>query len=217
MKCILDFKPYSWFGGQMSRCDGYIVDENDKVLCLLNGKWDQCFFSTDDTSSKSDFSKKCDKLIKDDPKIKANENKIQLIWKTSDVNLNPEQYLFSEFTYKLNEIYDDLLKDARFKVADEKLKKSREISLGPLPITDSRFRPDMRLYEEGKVETASHEKNRLEEKQRENRNKMECGELKQWTPLWFDKKPHLLVEDEETWTFNHNYWKRDYSKCPNIY
>ena len=61
---------------------------------------------------------------------------------------------------------------------------------------------------------AAHEKNRLEEKQRENRNKAESGETKPWTPLWFDRKPHFICNDEETWAFNNNYWKRDYSKCP---
>jgi hypothetical protein len=217
MKCTLDFKPYGWFGGQMSRCEGHIADENGKVVCLLNGKWDQCFFSTEDTSSSSDFAKKCDKLIKDESSSKVNDKKIQLLWKTNDVNLNPDHYLFSEFTYKLNEIYDDLLKDTRFSIKDEKDNRSKEVSLGPLPSTDSRFRPDMRLYENGKIDTAAHEKNRLEEKQRENRNKAESGETKPWTPLWFDRKPHFICNDEETWAFNNNYWKRDYSKCPDIY
>lgn len=35
--------------------------------------------------------------------------------------------------------------------------------------TDSRFRPDIRLMEEGQIERAAQEKTRLEEKQRESR------------------------------------------------
>ena len=36
----------------------------------------------------------------------------------------------------------------------------------PLPPTDSRFRPDIRKMEEGDIDLAGQEKNRLEEKQR---------------------------------------------------
>ena len=50
-----------------------------------------------------------------------------------------------------------------------------------LPPTDSRFRPDIRQMEEGHIDQASQEKNRLEEKQRETRQIMERrGE--EWRP-----------------------------------
>jgi hypothetical protein len=43
----------------------------------------------------------------------------------------------------------------------------------PLPPTDTRFRPDIRKMEEGDIDLAGQEKNRLEEKQRESRKVME--------------------------------------------
>lgn len=42
-----------------------------------------------------------------------------------------------------------------------------------LPPTDSRFRTDQRALEEGNIEIASKEKNRLEEKQRRRRKRNE--------------------------------------------
>jgi hypothetical protein len=47
--------------------------------------------------------------------------------------------------------------------------------------TDSRFRPDIRLMEEGKMDLAGQEKCRLEEKQRVARNLME-KHREDWQP-----------------------------------
>ncbi len=43
--------------------------------------------------------------------------------------------------------------------------------------TDSRFRPDQRLLENGKIDEASNEKFRLEEKQRAARKKREASHV----------------------------------------
>lgn len=43
----------------------------------------------------------------------------------------------------------------------------------PLPPTDSRYRPDIRKMEEGDINQAGQEKDRLEEKQRTSRRAME--------------------------------------------
>ncbi|OQR70774.1 oxysterol-binding protein-related protein 1-like [Tropilaelaps mercedesae] len=56
---------------------------------------------------------------------------------------------------------------------------------GHLASTDSRFRPDIRLLEEGDLNGASAEKHRLEEKQRETRKAR--GKNAEWKPLWFEK------------------------------
>ena len=75
-----------------------------------------------------------------------------------------------------------------------------------LPKTDTRFRPDQRLYENGQVEEAEAEKLRLEQKQRENRRAMEL-EQKPWTPRFFEQ---VKSEDSESgleWVYNGEYWK----------
>lgn len=51
----------------------------------------------------------------------------------------------------------------------------------PLPPTDSRFRPDIRKMEEGDINLAGQEKDRLEEKQRAARRTME-KRREEWQP-----------------------------------
>ena len=232
IKCVLDFKPYSWFSGHLNRCDGYIVDAHDNKLALLNGKWDECFYATNNVANSGEFLRTTEKFItdKESRSDKSHKKKqksgttsntnddIQLIWKFNDdehEKCYQDYYFFTQFTFKLNEMYDALTNPTIININENAMTKS--VSLGPLPPTDSRYRPDMRLYENGDIETASSEKNRLEEKQRETEKKMEKGEIEKWKALWFEKKSHAICEDEETWSFNNKYWNREYSKCPDIY
>ena len=78
--------------------------------------------------------------------------------------------------------------------------------IGP---TDTRFRNDQRFLEEGKVDEADEEKNRLEVKQRKGRKVREqSGE--EWTPNFFRKVPHPYIADMHIWEFisDNNYWNR---------
>ena len=60
---------------------------------------------------------------------------------------------------------------------------------GVVAPTDTRFRKDQRLCEEGKLEEADKEKLRLEQKQRETRNARDkSGE--EWKPKFFIEKFH---------------------------
>ena len=56
-----------------------------------------------------------------------------------------------------------------------------------LPPTDSRFRPDIRKMEEGDIDLAGQEKNRLEEKQRMTRQLME-KRREEWQPRSVDDR-----------------------------
>jgi hypothetical protein len=53
----------------------------------------------------------------------------------------------------------------------------------PLPPTDSRFRPDIRKMEEGNIDLAGQEKDRLEEKQRAARRAIE-KRREDWQPRY---------------------------------
>ncbi len=53
----------------------------------------------------------------------------------------------------------------------------------PLPPTDSRFRPDIRKMEEGNIDLAGQEKDRLEEKQRAARRTIE-KRREDWQPRY---------------------------------
>jgi hypothetical protein len=69
-----------------------------------------------------------------------------------------------------------------------------------LPSTDTRWRPDQRAYENGDLETAITEKNRLEEKQRlAKRIRDETHE--RWSPMWFS-----TLGGE--WKYQGGYWER---------
>ncbi|XP_015793635.1 oxysterol-binding protein-related protein 3 isoform X2 [Tetranychus urticae] len=71
-----------------------------------------------------------------------------------------------------------------------------------LPITDTRFRPDQRLLEEGKIQKAENIKMVLEQLQRERRKEREeKGEAHK--PRWFKQEP---VDDELNWVSNDEYW-----------
>lgn len=75
------------------------------------------------------------------------------------------QYFFTQFQRNLNHLPAELLPR--------------------LPPSDSRLRPDQRSYEYGKLDLATAEKNRLEEKQRAARKLLEKSGA-EWHPVWFD-------------------------------
>jgi hypothetical protein len=221
IKCSIEFKPYSWFSGrQTNRCEGHITDANQNKVALLYGKWDECFYATNDVKrGASKFAKSCEKLIQSSGEKKLPQNEgIELIWRTEDTpnSLHEKYFNFSDFTMQLNEIYDDLKHESYVKLNDD---SNQMVQIGPVAPTDCRYRPDMRLYEQGEVDIASNEKHRLEEKQREKRVKFESDEMKDgnYVPLWFDKKKHHVVQSEELYVFNEKYWLRDFTQSPDIY
>ncbi|KAF9911109.1 Oxysterol-binding protein- protein 3 [Linnemannia zychae] len=116
-------------------------------------------------------------------------NKLERLWKVNTPPPNHERYYgFTAFTIQLNEITKGLEKK--------------------LPRTDTRFRPDQSLFEQGRVEEADREKLRVEQKQRELRKQMESrGEP--WEVRWFEKKPDPQTEDPEgqTWVYKGGYWE----------
>ncbi|XP_013874879.1 oxysterol-binding protein-related protein 7 isoform X2 [Austrofundulus limnaeus] len=107
------------------------------------------------------------------------------IWKP---NAQPDDYAqfygFSQYARELNELTPDLI--------------------GVLPPTDTRFRPDQRLLEEGKVAEADKKKDEVEEKQRERRKEMaKRGE--EHVPRFFRKA--VDETGQEVWLYDGTYWK----------
>ncbi|KAJ3224530.1 hypothetical protein HK099_008329 [Clydaea vesicula] len=95
----------------------------------------------------------------------ATPNTLQVIWRSKPAPPNhQDMYGFSYFAADLNDLTPDLTKY--------------------LPKTDTRFRPDQRKYEQGHVEEAEIEKQRLEQKQRDARKKNEDV----FAPSWFELK-----------------------------
>ncbi|KAG8999859.1 hypothetical protein FRB94_005884 [Tulasnella sp. JGI-2019a] len=129
--------------------------------------------------------------------LDAKGSHLKVLWRANPFPAHAQQYYgFTDFTMSLNEITDDL-KDGR------------------LPPTDSRFRPDQRAMEEGEIEIADSEKERIEVAQRARRKaRDENGEV--WTPRWFEPS-----EEEDEWVFKGDYWesreKKSWDVCPTLW
>lgn len=129
--------------------------------------------------------------------VGLNDLTFSVIWRVkppSCLDICKKYYGFTPFAIELNEI--------------------TPIEKGKLPKTDSRLRPDQRLYEQGKVEQADQEKSRIEKKQRETRAWFEENN-KTWQPLWFqleqqESASHSSPREEGTnhpsWKFVGEYW-----------
>lgn len=100
-----------------------------------------------------------------------------------------EYYNFTHFTLKLNELTSELAKT--------------------LPRTDSRFRPDVRKLEEGDLDAAANEKQRLEEKQREARAKDKRFKDPSTDFLLF-KLSTVPGTKDQFWLYTGGYWE---NKC----
>ncbi|XP_068435282.1 oxysterol-binding protein-related protein 7-like isoform X2 [Clinocottus analis] len=107
------------------------------------------------------------------------------IWKPNvQPDDHPQFYGFSQYARELNELTPELK--------------------AVLPLTDTRYRPDQRLLEEGKVAEADKKKDEVEEKQRERRKEMtKRGE--EHTPRFFSKS--VDEAGREMWLSNGSYYK----------
>ncbi|XP_074071724.1 oxysterol-binding protein-related protein 6 isoform X7 [Macrotis lagotis] len=107
------------------------------------------------------------------------------IWRPGSMPTNYELYYgFTRFAIELNEL-DPVLKDL-------------------LPPTDARFRPDQRFLEEGNLEAAASEKQRVEELQRSRRRYMEENHMEH-IPKFFKKV--IDANQREAWVSNDTYWE----------
>ncbi|XP_062848450.1 oxysterol-binding protein-related protein 3 isoform X2 [Trichomycterus rosablanca] len=103
------------------------------------------------------------------------------IWRTNPMPPDYEQYYgFTKFALELNEL------DLQTKAL--------------LPPTDTRLRLDQRLLEEGSVEAAEVQKQRIEQLQRDRRRVLEENSMEH-QPRFFQKS------EDDTWVSNNTYWE----------
>jgi oxysterol-binding protein-related protein 3/6/7 len=108
---------------------------------------------------------------------KLGPNHLQVLWRMVPFPKNSlDFYGFTTWGITLNEMTADLQ--------------------GKLPPTDSRYRPDVRALEEGNLDRAEAEKERLEELQRERRKQGKDRE-----PRWFRRKG-------DEWVYAGGYWEQ---------
>ncbi|TBU64886.1 Oxysterol-binding protein-domain-containing protein [Dichomitus squalens] len=107
---------------------------------------------------------------------KIDSSHLHVLWRINPFPKNvAECYGFTYFGITLNEITPDLK--------------------GYLPPTDSRYRPDVRALEEGDLDTAEQEKQRIEDLQRQRRQ-----EGRERSPRWFKQVG-------EEWIYAGGYWE----------
>jgi hypothetical protein len=114
-------------------------------------------------------------------------------------DLNSLNYPLNFETLKLNEINDELKKF--------------------LPISDSRFRPDIQIYENGDLEKTEEVKKKLEEKQRVKFKDLE-DKKEEYKPKYFKKEKNELSNDE-VYVYCGDYFeerkKGDFGEMPNLF
>lgn len=109
---------------------------------------------------------------------KEGKSNFERLWEIDEFPKGAEKhYGFSKFAVQLNE--------------------TTELEKDKMAPTDSRLRPDQLALESGDVDKAEQEKKRVEEKQREKRNKSQAPK-----PKWFEKK------DGDRWSYTSKYFEQ---------
>ncbi|CAF0936458.1 unnamed protein product [Rotaria sp. Silwood1] len=232
MKAILNFKPYSWSSKELHKVEGYIYDSQKRKVRGLYGYWTDSLYSIDIDRFEL-FLKQQKKEIKNSSKYPQQQTINSSTATPNDIdstdldeelpevdpsheqlNLPPNSLTLWRIMPKLeyaSQYYNFSLFTMALNQWTEEDKKTRP----PLPPTDSRFRPDIRKMEEGDIDLAGQEKDRLEEKQRATRRTME-KRREEWQPRWFRRIKHS-VTGQDVWISNEKYWHRNWANCPDIY
>ncbi|XP_064597010.1 oxysterol-binding protein-related protein 1-like isoform X2 [Liolophura sinensis] len=218
-KAKLNFKQGGWFGKDLHAVEGYIYDAEKRKVKALYGNWvkglfavnvDQYTESVSSSGSRSEHSTprkskhtngskhslEDDDIPRVDSHFDLNIPGQQCLWRAHPRPCHSEQYFnFTTFAMMLNELTDEMREG--------------------LPPTDSRLRPDIRHLEEGMIDLAAEQKNRLEEKQRAARKERK-KKKEEWVPTWFhwDVNP---VTGKEDWLLKDDYWQRKWDTCPDIF
>lgn len=222
----LSFKKAGWFGNDLHRFDGFI-EKDKKKYRYVYGKWSnyiksveyneyerymkdsqQKIFRIPDQPDQSGSTNGLMPSSSSSPEKYANNNNnnssavpsegdrksafkksessqsldiphSRTLWRLEARYLE-EYYNFTLFTMKLNELTPEIEKE--------------------LPPTDSRFRLDVRKLEEGDLDAAASEKEKLEEKQRAARARDKRFRDPSPDFLWFEQK-------DKFWIYKGGYWE----------
>ncbi|CAB1329471.1 unnamed protein product [Coregonus sp. 'balchen'] len=215
-KCVLNFKPCGMFWKELHRVEGYIQDKSKNKLCVIYGKWTECIWSVDPQTYESNkkAEKKGDSKKQKSPEepegadndVADNMPEVQetvavipgstLLWRISSrPQHSAKMYNFTNFAMSLNELEPGMQ--------------------ATLASTDCRLRPDIRAMENGDIDEASREKERLEEKQRLARKDRSKDE-EEWSTRWFQSGTNPYTSSQD-WLYTGGYFDRNYSDLPDIY
>lgn len=213
-----------WFDKDIHKVRAIVCDRFKNVHFFIHGKWSEeiyiayvknlkrmnyssYFFNEDGTENTGHYNRNSVNDFINNFDWQFYENQIEnlksvCVWKAQQRPMNSDQYYgFNFMTMELNEITPEYDKTKGASIA----------------CTDSRFRPDQRNYENGNIEVAMSEKQRLENKQRQ-KSKMQDTTYK---PRWFYKDKDPIYRDNEMYMFNHKYWtakeNNEFPNTPDIF
>lgn len=187
LRAVLNFKPCGWFSRDLHMVQGTVLSPNLDALHYLCGKWPEELYSS---VKALDHATVC--AMSDEQK---KEHGVQLLWRSVPRNpLAADYYDLPLFAITLNELRPEMK--------------------ACLPPTDSRFRPDVRLMEEGDYKRAAVERNRIEAK---HRRRLQAQDPKLCKPRWFRKTINPRTKHEE-WVYAGNYWEQThFDGCLDLY
>ncbi|XP_064419729.1 oxysterol-binding protein-related protein 6 isoform X2 [Latimeria chalumnae] len=158
--CKLTFIKGNYWSSKVNEIQGFVMDQEGKVVHCLFGMWHEGLYCGVGPSAKC-------------------------IWRPGSMPTDYELYYgFSRFAIELNEL-DPVMKDL-------------------LPPTDARFRPDQRYLEEGNIEAAAAEKQRIEELQRIRKRHIDENNIA-YHARFFTKV--VDGNQREVWVTNDTYWE----------
>ncbi|XP_055727478.1 oxysterol-binding protein-related protein 6-like isoform X1 [Salvelinus fontinalis] len=158
--CKLTFVKGNYWSSNVNEVQGFVMDQEGKVVRRLFGKWHEGLYCGVPPSARC-------------------------IWRPGSMPTDYELYYgFTRFAIELNELCPEM----------------QDL----LPPTDARFRPDQRHLEEGNVEMAASEKQRIEDIQRTRRKWQDENDIKH-EPRFFKKV--VDANQRERWVTNNTYWE----------
>lgn len=174
--------------------EGKIVDKNKKIKYYIKGSWCSSLYLIEVENEKELRKVDFDYIQKNKVKIQSNETldkgstMVYEIWNLTEdefwKNNNQDDYRLSKYACNMNYL-------------TEKLKKV-------LPLTDSRFRPDLRAVENQDMELAQSEKRRIEEMQRQRHKHLNENHIK-YESKYFSEVLDTFT-NEKMFILNGDYW-----------
>lgn len=214
-RSVLTFKPCGWSGSEIHKVQGYMYDKRKRKVRSFYGRWTEALYSCE-VEIWERFARTSWKDVEQSNQNRSNDtdgpNDVPQAQRGMTCNLNiPDQKLLWMASLRP----DNSSRYYNFTLFAMMLNEIDPQQVARLPPTDCRLRPDLRLLEQADVEKASEEKNRVEEKQRRTR-KDRARSREDWKPRWFKVGKNKYTGSEE-WQFTGNYWKRDWTSCPDIF
>ncbi|KAF4527966.1 hypothetical protein B566_EDAN014958 [Ephemera danica] len=244
-RACLTFKPAGWFSKELHRVEGYITDNKKNKLFFLYGKWTEFLRCTDIVSYEEYFKENSHKFSPSHTKVLAKLNSLKSPFRSSrdegtsggpssldDPPPPPEvpegEVPKSDSSYSIDIPNSRTLWEAdprpancsdyfQFTIFAMALNQMEEGMPARLCPTDCRLRPDIRKLEEGDIDGAAAEKNRLEEKQRDARkDRKASGKNGELAPRWFCQGTNPYTKQQD-WLYSGGYWDRNYSDISDIF